>query len=49
VLSVVGSLGIGPKYVVVPYDSLDVKGKRLVLRGATQDSLKVLPEFKYES
>lgn len=49
VLSVGGFLGIGTKYVVVPYDALEVKENRFVLRGATKDSLKNLPEFKYES
>jgi hypothetical protein len=49
VLSVGGFLGIGTKYVVVPYDTLEVKNNRIVLHGATKDSLKALPEFKYES
>ncbi|MFD2262907.1 PRC-barrel domain-containing protein [Lacibacterium aquatile] len=49
VLSVGGFLGIGTKYVVVPYDALEVKDNRMVLRGATKDALKNLPEFKYAS
>jgi len=49
VLSVGGFLGIGTKYVVVPYDALEVKNNKFVLDGATKDSLKALPEFKYES
>ena len=49
VLSVGGFLGMGTKYVVVPYSSLDVKDKQMVLRGATKDSLKALPEFKYST
>jgi sporulation protein YlmC with PRC-barrel domain len=49
VLSVGGFLGIGTKYVVVPYDALEVRDNRMVLRGATKDALKSLPEFKYAS
>jgi hypothetical protein len=47
VLSVGGFLGMGTKYVVVPYSSLNVQDKRMVLPGATKESLKSLPEFKY--
>jgi sporulation protein YlmC with PRC-barrel domain len=47
VLSVGGFLGLGTKYVVVPFSSLQVIDKRIVLRGATRDALKALPEFKY--
>jgi sporulation protein YlmC with PRC-barrel domain len=47
VLSVGGFLGMGTKYVVVPYSSLKVGGKKMVLPGATKESLKALPEFKY--
>ena len=47
VLSVGGFLGMGTKYVVVPYSSLVVHDKRMMLPGATKDSLKSLPEFKY--
>ena len=49
VLSVGGFLGMGTKYVVVPFNSLQVKDKRMVLPGATKDSLKALPEFKYNT
>ena len=49
VLSVGGFLGIGTKYVVVPYSSLQVKDNQMVLPGATKDSLKALPDFKYSS
>jgi hypothetical protein len=49
VLSVGGFLGIGSKYVVVPFSSLLVKDKRMVLPGASKESLKALPEFKYNS
>jgi len=47
VLSVGGFLGIGTKYVVVPYNSLEVQDKRMLLRGATRESLKTLPDFIY--
>jgi sporulation protein YlmC with PRC-barrel domain len=49
VLSVGGFLGMGTKYVVVPFSSLQVSDKRMVLAGATKDSLKSLPEFKYST
>ena len=47
VLSVGGFLGMDSKYVVVPFSSLAVKDKKMVLPGATKGSLKSLPEFKY--
>lgn len=47
VLSVGGFLGMGSKYVVVPYSALEVHDKKMLLRGATKESLKSLPEFKY--
>jgi sporulation protein YlmC with PRC-barrel domain len=47
VLSVGGFLGMDTKYVVVPFSSLVVKDKKVVLPGATKDSLKGLPGFKY--
>ena len=49
VLSVGGFLGMGTKYVVVPFSSLQVKDKQMVLPGATKDSLRALPEFKYNT
>ena len=33
----------------VPFDSLQVKDKQMVLPGATKDSLKALPDFKYNT
>ena len=47
VLSVGGFLGMGTKYVVVPYSSLQVRDKKMVRPAATKESLKALPEFKY--
>jgi len=49
VLSVGGFLGVGTKYVVVPYSSLQVRGNKMVLPGATKDTLEGLPAFKYSS
>jgi hypothetical protein len=49
VLSVGGFLGMGTKYVVVPFNSLQVQDNKMVLPGATKDSLKALPEFKYNT
>lgn len=49
VLSVGGFLGMGSRYVVVPFSSLQVKDKYMVLPGATKDSLKALPELKYHT
>jgi hypothetical protein len=31
----------------VPYSALQVRDKKMVLPGATKESLKALPEFKY--
>jgi hypothetical protein len=49
VLSVGGFLGVGTKYVVVPYSALQVQDKQMMLPGATKESLKALPAFKYNS
>ena len=49
VLSVGGFLGMGTKYVVVPFSSLQVKDKQMMLPGATKDSLKALPDFVYNT
>ena len=51
VLSIGGFLGIGAKYVVVPFSSLEAQSDNthLLLRGATEASLKNLPEYKYNA
>lgn len=51
VLSVGGFLGIGAKYVVVPYSNLESRNEttNLLLRGATTESLKNLPEYTYRA
>jgi hypothetical protein len=47
ILSVGGFLGMGNRLVAVPHEALKVHDKKLVLPGATKDTLKDLPEFKY--
>jgi PRC-barrel domain len=49
VLSVGGFLGLGTKYVVVPFTSLKIVNNKMVLPGGSKDALKALPEFKYNS
>ncbi|MBC7638018.1 MAG: PRC-barrel domain-containing protein [Acetobacteraceae bacterium] len=49
VLSVGGFIGIGSKLVVVPFNLLEVKDNKMVLGGASKDSLKALMEFKYSN
>lgn len=49
VLSVGGFLGMGERLVVVPYKALDIGKEHVVLKGATKESLKDLPEFKYKT
>ena len=49
VLSVGGFLGVGTRYVVVPFGTLQMQDKKIMLPGATKDALKALPEFKYSS
>ena len=47
VLSVGGFLGVGAKLVAVPYASLQISAKNVILPGGNKDQLKGLPEFKY--
>ena len=47
ILSVGGFLGVGTKLVAVPFDSLKIQDRKLLLTGANKDALKDLPEFKY--
>lgn len=49
ILSVGGFLGLGTHLVAVPLGSLHVVDKQMRLPGATRDSLKALPEFRYAS
>jgi sporulation protein YlmC with PRC-barrel domain len=48
-LSVGGFLGMDTKYVVVPFSTIEVRGKKMILPGATKDSLKSLPAYKYST
>ena len=49
VLSVGGFLGLGTKYVVLPFTNLQIVDKKIILPGGTKDALKALPDFKYAS
>lgn len=50
VLSVGGFLGIGARLVAIPYERLqyNAERERWTLPGATRDSLRSLPEHRYE-
>lgn len=47
ILSVGGFLGVGTKFVAVPFNAIEVSDQQMLLTGATKESLKGLPEFKY--
>ncbi|WP_094843530.1 PRC-barrel domain-containing protein [Bordetella genomosp. 11] len=47
ILSVGGLLGMGNRLVAVPFKELHVTDKRLRMEGASKDSLRALPEFRY--
>jgi sporulation protein YlmC with PRC-barrel domain len=47
ILSVGGFLGMGTHLVAVPFDSLQISSRQVMLPDATRDSLLALPEFKY--
>ena len=47
IISVGGFLGLGDHKVAVPFWSLRITGKRIVLPGATKQALSFLPEFRY--
>lgn len=49
ILSVGGFLGLGTHLIAVPFAGLQVADKQMRLPGATRDSLKALPEFRYAS
>jgi sporulation protein YlmC with PRC-barrel domain len=50
VLSVGGFLGIGARLIAVPYERLqwNAERDRWTLQGATRDSVRGLPEYRYE-
>lgn len=47
ILSVGGVLGVGGKMVAVSTNDLTVNADKVTMEGATKDSLKDLPAFKY--
>jgi hypothetical protein len=49
ILSVGGFLGIGTKYIALPFSSLKVVDKKIVLPGGSKDALMALPEFRYNT
>lgn len=42
-----GLIGIGRHDVALPVSKIEVQGERLVMVGATKDSIKVMPHFAY--
>ena len=50
IVDVGGFLGIGAHRVAIPVPQFDeVAPTKIVLKGATQEALKKMPEFKYEA
>jgi hypothetical protein len=49
VLSIGGFLGMGTHLVAVPYETLKSADDKIMLPGSTENSLRMLPEFKYAS
>ncbi len=49
VVSVGGFLGMDAHHVVVAASALELMGKKFTLHGATQESLKALPNFTFAS
>jgi hypothetical protein len=51
VLQIGGFLGLGSRYVAVPFDSLkiDQNVSKVELPGASRDELRKLTEFNYSS
>ena len=49
VLSICGFPGVDATYIAIPLSSLEFGNQKIVLRGATKESLKALPVFKYAS
>ncbi|MDQ7979435.1 PRC-barrel domain-containing protein [Paraburkholderia sp. SARCC-3016] len=47
ILSVGGFLGMGKHYVAIPFSSLQISDKQVMLPDATKQSIEALPEFKY--
>ncbi|HUN40874.1 MAG TPA: PRC-barrel domain-containing protein [Acetobacteraceae bacterium] len=49
VISVGGFLGVGGKLVSVPFDQLKITQDKIVMPGATKQSLSSMPAFKYNN
>ena len=49
IISVGGFLGMGTKYVALPFTALKIVDKKVTLPGGTKDALQALPEFKYNT
>ena len=47
IVGVGGFLGLGERYVAIPFTQLKAGDEKYVLRGATKDALKALPTFEY--
>ena len=47
IVSTGGFLGMAKHDVVVPVNQLKIKADRVTLPGATKESVKAMPEFKY--
>ena len=49
IISVGGFLGMGTRYVALPFTALKIVDKKVTLPGGTKDALQALPEFKYNT
>jgi sporulation protein YlmC with PRC-barrel domain len=47
ILSVGGFLGIGEHDVVIPVNQLKMTGDKIILSGATKESIRAMPRFEY--
>lgn len=47
IIGVGGFIGVGKHDVAIPMEQLKVDGKRVVLAGATKETLKSMPKFEY--
>lgn len=47
IIGVGGFLGMGKHDVAVPINHLKYQSDKLILRGATKDALKAMPDFQY--
>jgi sporulation protein YlmC with PRC-barrel domain len=49
IIGVGGFLGVATKLVAIPMDQLALTNGKFILKGATKDALKAMPEFKYRT